>query len=75
VVRRMAASSRATWSLYGRPVKLTPSHRLYGLSAILLVALTIGRATMLSEPDRVKATDFTYPGTFVCHPTPHSIIH
>ena len=25
----------------GRPVKLTPSHRLYGLGAILLVALTI----------------------------------
>jgi len=27
--------------LNGRPVKLTPSHRLYGLGAILLVALTI----------------------------------
>src|SRR5260370_7707262 len=37
----MAASSRATSSLNGRPVKLTPSHRLYGLGAILLVALTI----------------------------------
>src|SRR5271167_5257234 len=37
----MAASSRATSSSYGRPVKLTPSHRLYGLGAILLVALTI----------------------------------
>src|SRR6202045_3148447 len=37
----MAASNRATSSLYGRPVKLTPSHRLYGLGAILLVALTI----------------------------------
>src|SRR5712692_9918516 len=37
----MAASSRATSSLYGRPVKLIPSHRLYGLGAILLVALTI----------------------------------
>src|SRR3984957_14930141 len=37
----MAASSRATWRLKGRSVKLTPSHRLYGLGAILLVALTI----------------------------------
>src|SRR5438034_9027434 len=37
----MAASSRATSSLHGRPVKLTPSTRLYGLGAILLVALTI----------------------------------
>jgi len=37
----MATSSRATSSLNGRPVKLTPSHRLYGLGAILLVALTI----------------------------------
>src|SRR6266568_2853780 len=37
----MAASSRATSSLNGSPVKLTPSHRLYGLGAILLVALTI----------------------------------
>src|SRR6266700_812180 len=32
---------RASSSLCGRPVKLTPSHRLYGLGAILLVALTI----------------------------------
>ena len=59
-------------------MKLTPSHRLYRLGVILLVALTIGGATMLGGPDRVKATttcDFTYPGTFVCHPTPHSIIH
>jgi alpha-1,6-mannosyltransferase len=37
----MAASSRATASLYRRNVKLTPSRRLYGLGAILLVALTI----------------------------------
>src|SRR6266704_1121316 len=37
----MAASSRATSPLNGRPVKLTPSHRLYGLGAILLVALTV----------------------------------
>src|SRR6202045_2369191 len=37
----MAASNRATSSLYGRPVKLTPSHRLYGLGVILLAALTI----------------------------------
>src|SRR2546429_7473349 len=37
----MAASNRATWPLNGRPVKLSPSHRLYGLGAILLVALTI----------------------------------
>jgi hypothetical protein len=37
----MAAGSRATSPLNGRPVKLTPSHKLYGLGAILLVALTI----------------------------------
>src|SRR6267142_23858 len=37
----MAASSRATSSLNRRPVKLAPSHRLYGLGTILLVALTI----------------------------------
>src|SRR2546422_561385 len=37
----MAASSRATSPLNGRPVKLTPSHRLYGLGAVLLVSLTI----------------------------------
>src|SRR5437667_10744860 len=37
----MAASSRATSPLHGRPVKLTPSRRLYGFGAILLVALTI----------------------------------
>src|SRR3984893_13919490 len=37
----MASSSRATSSLYGGPVKLTPSHRVYGLGAILLGALTI----------------------------------
>ncbi len=37
----MAASSRATSPLKGRPLKLTPSHRLYGLGVILLVALTI----------------------------------
>src|SRR5882672_9373063 len=37
----MAASSRAASPLNGRPVKVTPSHRLYGLGAILLVALTI----------------------------------
>src|SRR5882762_3894704 len=37
----MAASSRAASPLNGRPVKLTPSHRLYGLGATLLVALTI----------------------------------
>src|SRR5258707_8317273 len=37
----MAASSRATSPLNGRPVKLIPSHRLYGLGAILLVALTM----------------------------------
>jgi alpha-1,6-mannosyltransferase len=39
VVRRMAASSCATSPLNGRSVKLTSSHRLYGLGAILLVAL------------------------------------
>src|SRR5712664_3178501 len=37
----MAASSRESSSSFGRRVKLTPSHRLYGLGAILLVALTI----------------------------------
>src|SRR6202790_1140966 len=37
----MAASSRATSSSFGRSVKLTASKRLYGLGAILLVALTI----------------------------------
>src|SRR5713101_2792505 len=37
----MAASSRANWPLNGRPVKLSPSHRLYGLGAILFAALTI----------------------------------
>src|SRR5690349_21169757 len=37
----MAASRRATSQLNGRPVKLTPSQRLYGLGAVLLVALTI----------------------------------
>src|SRR5207245_5118844 len=37
----MAASSRATSPLNGRPVKLAPSRRLYGLGAILLVALTV----------------------------------
>src|SRR6266850_2795243 len=37
----MAASSRATSSLNRRPVKLAPSHRLYGFGAILLVALTV----------------------------------
>src|ERR1700674_1630587 len=37
----MAASSRATSQLNGRPVKPSPSHRLYGLGAILLAALTL----------------------------------
>ena len=37
----MAASSRATSSLYGGPVKLSPSRRLYGLGIVLLMALTI----------------------------------
>jgi len=37
----MAAGSRATPSSFGRRVKLTPSHRLYVLGAILLVALSI----------------------------------
>jgi alpha-1,6-mannosyltransferase len=40
-VRRMAGSSRSTWPWCGRSVKLTPSHRLYGIGAILLVALAI----------------------------------
>ena len=37
----MGASSRATALEFGRAVKVTPSHRLYGLGAILLVALAI----------------------------------
>jgi alpha-1,6-mannosyltransferase len=37
----MAASSGATSSSFGKRVKLTPSHRLYGLGAMLLLALTI----------------------------------
>src|SRR5712664_4192222 len=37
----MGASCRAPALVFGRDVKLTPSHRLYGLGAILLVALTI----------------------------------
>src|SRR3989442_1079076 len=37
----MGASCRAPASVFGRDVKLTPSHRLYGLGAILLVSLTI----------------------------------
>src|SRR5260370_29020112 len=37
----MGASCRAPALVLGRDVKLTPSHRLYGLGAILLVALTI----------------------------------
>src|SRR5579863_127426 len=37
----MAASRCGTSSSFGRRVKLTPSHRLYSLGAILLVALTI----------------------------------
>ena len=41
LVRRMGTSSCATSDMHGRPVKLTPSRRLYGLGAILLVALTI----------------------------------
>src|SRR5258706_12805412 len=37
----MASSSRATSSLYGRPMKFTPSRRLYGLGSILLVTVTV----------------------------------
>jgi len=37
----MAASGRATSSSHRRSVKLIAAHRLYGLGAILLVALTI----------------------------------
>src|SRR6266851_2130414 len=37
----MGASCRAPALVLGRDVKLTASHRLYGLGAILLVALTI----------------------------------
>src|SRR5437879_5528613 len=48
----MGASSRATSPLNGRPVKLTPSHKLYGFGAILLVALTIcsGSFSRMGEP-------------------------
>jgi alpha-1,6-mannosyltransferase len=41
LVLRMAAGGRAPASVSGRDVKLTPSHRLYGLGITLLVALTI----------------------------------
>jgi alpha-1,6-mannosyltransferase len=41
LARRMAASCRATSSSFGKRVKLTPSHRLYGFGAMLLLALTI----------------------------------
>jgi alpha-1,6-mannosyltransferase len=37
----MAGSSGATWSTGEKSVKLTPSHRLYALGAILLLALTL----------------------------------
>jgi hypothetical protein len=56
VVRRMAARSRATWLGSGRPVKLTPSHRLYGAGAILLDSLTTCRTIMLGGPGRALAT-------------------
>src|SRR5262249_41985484 len=41
VVQGMGESSSATTLALGRSVKLSPSHRLYGLGAILLAALTI----------------------------------
>ncbi len=41
MVRRMGTSSRAPASVPGRAVKLSPSHRVYGLGAIMLVTLTI----------------------------------
>ena len=41
MVRRVGTSRRAPVSLFGRAVKVTPSHRLYGLGAILLVALAM----------------------------------
>jgi hypothetical protein len=41
MVRRMAASSHVTWSWCGRTLKLSPSHRLFGPGAILLLALAI----------------------------------
>src|SRR5207237_2426654 len=53
----MAASSRATSSLNGRPVKLTSSHRLYGVGAILLVALTICSRNF----SRIGAPSFLMP--------------
>src|SRR5262249_54182755 len=41
MVHRVGQRSRPTASSYGRAVKLTPSHRVYGLGAILLLALAI----------------------------------
>src|SRR5207245_9242674 len=41
MVRRVGTCSRAPASVFGRAVKLSPSHRLYGLGAIMLVTLTI----------------------------------
>ncbi|HEV2521295.1 MAG TPA: hypothetical protein VGT24_02845 [Candidatus Acidoferrales bacterium] len=52
----MAASILETSPLTGRPVKLTPSHRLYGLGGILLVALT-----MCSRNFRVGEPSFLIP--------------
>src|SRR5258708_1105313 len=55
LVRRMAARSRATWLGSGRPVRLAPSHRLYGDRAILLDSLMISRTTMVSGRGVAKA--------------------
>ncbi len=41
MARGMGASSHAVAEPPGMPVKITPSHRVYGFGAILLVALTI----------------------------------
>src|SRR5437879_6452341 len=48
MVRRVGTSSRAPASVFGRAVKLSPSHRLYGLGAIMLVTLTICSRTFSS---------------------------
>src|SRR5258708_38287264 len=52
----MAARSRATWLGSGGPVRLAPSHRLYGVGAIWLDSLMIGRTTMVSGRGVAKAT-------------------
>src|SRR5207245_9563903 len=47
--RRVGTSSRAPASVFGRAVKLSPSHRRYGLGAIMLVTLTSCSRTFSSR--------------------------